>query len=285
MSQVTDSVIHDIGYQRYTGVRLGRGYAVWSLYVHSLRSAFGIGNGLKAKIFPWSIVGCITMVAAVITAIVSSGGGKSPLTYAQFSDAISTLTVLFVASAASEVVSRDLHAGVLPLYFSRPMRRADYALAKLTAVATAVLLVLGVPQLLMFAGFAFSTKKGFSGVLHELARLSAGLANSLLHALVIGSIGVLAAALCRRRLFAAVAVVAVFLVTMPVAEVLASAGGTPGELSGLASPLTTLIGAREWLFEASGSAGSFGPAYGLMVVLLFGVATLGLIVRYRKVKV
>jgi ABC-2 type transport system permease protein len=33
------SVIHDIGYQRYTGARLGRGYAVRSLYQLSLRSS------------------------------------------------------------------------------------------------------------------------------------------------------------------------------------------------------------------------------------------------------
>jgi ABC-2 type transport system permease protein len=46
-------VIHDIGYQRYTGPRLGRGYAIRSLYLHSLRTAFGLGRSAKAKIFPW----------------------------------------------------------------------------------------------------------------------------------------------------------------------------------------------------------------------------------------
>ena len=39
MSETTTGVIHDIGYQRYTGPRLGRAYGVRSLYTHSLRTA------------------------------------------------------------------------------------------------------------------------------------------------------------------------------------------------------------------------------------------------------
>ena len=56
-------VIHDIGYQRYTGPRLGRGYAVRSLYVHGLRSAFGLGRSAKAKIFPWLVIGILFFIA------------------------------------------------------------------------------------------------------------------------------------------------------------------------------------------------------------------------------
>ena len=38
--------------------------------------------------------------------------------------------MLFCAVVAPELVSRDLRGGVLPLYFSRPLTRIDYALAK-----------------------------------------------------------------------------------------------------------------------------------------------------------
>ena len=63
MAQPT-SVIHDIGYQRYKGPRLGRWYANRSLYEQSLRTAFGIGRGAKAKIFPWMVIGIALSVAA-----------------------------------------------------------------------------------------------------------------------------------------------------------------------------------------------------------------------------
>ena len=45
-------VIHDLGYQRYDGPRLGRAQIVRALAWHSFRGAFGFGRGAKAKIIP-----------------------------------------------------------------------------------------------------------------------------------------------------------------------------------------------------------------------------------------
>ncbi len=84
---MSESVIHDIGYQRYDGPRLGRAYAVRSLYVHGVRTAFGLGRGAKSKVFPWIVVGIVFLVAVVLTAIRSQSGptcrsptGTSPAT-------------------------------------------------------------------------------------------------------------------------------------------------------------------------------------------------------------
>ena len=60
-------VIHDIGYRRYTGRRLGRAQIIRALYWHSLRSAFGIGRGAKAKIVP-----VITFVVICLPAIANA---------------------------------------------------------------------------------------------------------------------------------------------------------------------------------------------------------------------
>src|SRR4051794_9022160 len=109
------SVIHDIGYQRYAGPRLGRGPVFAALYVHGLRAAFGLGRTAKAKIFPWLVVGIMTLVA-VILAAVRSQTGISPMNYQQFADGMSWLVIFFVAIVAPELVSRDMRAGVLPLY-------------------------------------------------------------------------------------------------------------------------------------------------------------------------
>src|SRR5690606_17071557 len=69
--------IHDIGYQRYGGPRLGRGYAWRSLYQHSLRTAFGLGRGAKAKLVPWTPAAIILLVAVVLT-VVRAGFGEMP---------------------------------------------------------------------------------------------------------------------------------------------------------------------------------------------------------------
>ena len=59
MSEPTDGVIHDIGYQRYTGPGWAGGTSFGALYVHGLRTAFGLGRSAKAKIFPWLVVGVV----------------------------------------------------------------------------------------------------------------------------------------------------------------------------------------------------------------------------------
>src|SRR5690606_40062005 len=148
------SVIHDIGYQRYQGARLGRGFALRSLYLHSLRSAYGLGRSAKAKIFPWLVAGLVLTVAAVVAAI-RAATGEVVLGYPEFSDNVIVLVVLFVAVVAPELVSRDLRSGVLALYFSRPIRRGDYAWAKLAALVSALWLLLAAPMLVMFIGAAF----------------------------------------------------------------------------------------------------------------------------------
>ena len=285
MVQAGDSVIHDLGYQRYTGQRFGRGYAVRALYEHTLRAAFGLGRGSRAKFFPWTIVALISLVAVVITAIQAQSPERL-MEYPNFSDAGSRLTVLFVATAGPELVSRDLGSGVLPLYFSRPMRRSDYALAKLGALVTAVLLLLGAPQLVIFLGGAFSTDDGLHGVWDEAVLLGGGLLFSAAHAALIGSIGLLISSLTRRRAFAAAGVVAVFTVPTAVTGIIAVLGGeTTRQLALLANPLGVLIGLRAWLFTDDGpDIGRFGPLYALTALALVGLCTVGLLTRYRRAK-
>jgi ABC-2 type transport system permease protein len=280
------SVIHDIGYQRYTGPRLGRGAVVGALYVHGLRAAFGLGRSAKSKIFPWLVVGICTLVA-VIVAAVRAQTGIVALNYIQFADAMSWLVIFFVAIVAPELVSRDLRAGVLPLYFSRPLRSADYLAAKFAALVSAVWLLLGVPQFIMFLGAAFTTKKGMSGVWHEVGDLLPAWGYSLLWALVFASISLLIASLTGKRAFAAGGIVAVFLMTTPIVGVLSILPSrTAQQLAGLASPATLVSGVGTWLIPATNTGidiGRFGLVYAIETGTLIAACLLLLLARYRKV--
>jgi ABC-2 type transport system permease protein len=280
------SVIHDIGYQRYTGPRLGRWAVVGALYVHGLRAAFGLGRSAKSKIFPWLVVGITTLVA-VIVAAVRAQTGIVALNYIQFANAMSWLVIFFVAIVAPELVSRDLRAGVLPLYFSRPLRSADYLAAKFAALVSAVWLLLGVPQFIMFLGAAFTTKKGMSGVWHELGDLLPAWGYSLLWALVFASISLLIASLTGKRAFAAGGIVAVFLMTTPIVGVLSILpSSTAQQLAGLASPETLVSGVGTWLIPATITGidiGRFGLVYAIETGTLIAACLLLLLARYRKV--
>ncbi|BCB86914.1 ABC transporter permease subunit [Phytohabitans suffuscus] len=279
-------VIHDIGYQRYSGPRLGRGYVFSSMYVHGLRTAFGLGRSAKAKIFPWFVVGVVfltgTILAAVRAQIPDAG-----VTYTAFVDMMAWLVVFFVAVVAPELVSRDLRAGVLPLYFSRPLRRTDYAYAKLAALATAVWLLLGAPQVVMFLVAAFSADN-MSQFWTEVGDVGPGLFYAALWAALFAGIGLLVASLTGKRAFAAGGIVAVFLMTTPIVGVMSvMPSQTMNELALLFSPSSLVFGVGMWLFgTADGdtdSIGPFGPLYLAVTIGVVAGCVALLQARYRKV--
>jgi ABC-2 type transport system permease protein len=279
-------VIHDIGYQRYTGPRLGRGAVFGAIYQHGLRASFGLGRSAKAKIFPWLVV-AIVLLVAVINAAVKAQANITLFDYFSFDDTMSWLVIFFVAIVAPELVSRDMRSGVLPLYFSRPLRAFDYIGAKWVALVSAVWLLLGVPQLIMFLGAAFTTKKGMSGVWGEVGRLVPGWGYSVLWAVLFASIALLIASLTGKRAFAAGGIVAVFLMTTPVVAVLnILPSETAHDLSGLVSPMTLISGVQIWLRDGVDiglDPGRFGPIYGIELFCLVAACLLVLLARYRKV--
>ncbi|MFC5000318.1 ABC transporter permease subunit [Dactylosporangium cerinum] len=290
MAQPT-SVIHDIGYQRYKGPRLGRWYANRSLYEQSLRTAFGIGRGAKAKIFPWMVIG-IALSVAVIQIAVRSLTDQSFITYRGFAATIAFPVMLFLAIVAPELVSRDLRDRTLPLYFSRPLARTDYALAKYTALATVILLLLAVPQLLMYIGAVFTRTDGFSGAMKELGDMGPGLVGAFIRALVLAAIALLVASLTGRRAFAAAFIVGVFIITTPMVGILNVIGGEGSALASLSfavNPMTLLIGLDQWLFGAEPDQGGgmpigdYGPVYGAATLVLLAGCLGLLLLRYRKV--
>src|SRR5689334_15307659 len=71
MSQRSESIagnIYDLGYRRYEGPRNGRKAAVLSLYLFSLRAAFGLGRRASSKIVPVALV-----IIAAVPALIQLG--------------------------------------------------------------------------------------------------------------------------------------------------------------------------------------------------------------------
>lgn len=279
-----DSVIHDTGYQRYAGPRLGRGYAVASLLVHGLRTSYGLGRPAKAKIFPWSVAAIVAGMAVIFAAI-RAQTGEVVTTYVGFVDGASTLAILFVAIVGPELLSRDLGSGVLPLYFTRAVAPRDYVLAKVAAMVGGVWLLLGAPQLIMFLAAAFGSD-GMGEVWNEVVDLVLGLLFAGMQALVYGTLALLVASLTGKRAFAAGGIVAAFLVTLPITAVLAfMPSETTKTLASVANPAGIVQGAGNWIFSDLDSldVGSYGPVYGLAAVALVAACILLLLARYRKV--
>jgi ABC-2 type transport system permease protein len=279
-------VIHDIGYQRYTGPRLGRWHVVAALYLHSLRTAFGLGRRATAKVFPGIVLG-LAFGVAVIAVAIRTRTGTVAVTYLQYTDALGIPMVLFLAVVTPELVCRDLRSHVLPLYFSRPLRHTDYALAKLAATISALWLLLAGPLLLMFLGGVFAQTGGASGAWHEFSDFAGGLGYAAMTAVVLSALAVPLASLSSRRAVAAVVIVVSFVLTTPVLGVLNAVGGTTAkELAPLVNPVSLLGGLESWIYHNDTvNIGRYGPLYLAVAVALVSGCVALLVVRYRKVAV
>lgn len=291
-------VIHDIGYRRYTGPRLGRAGIVRALVWHSLRSSVGIGRGAKAKIIP-VIMFVVMCLPAVANAVAVAQGGHRLVPYDTYLFQVRVLVlIIFVAAQAPELVSRDLRSHVLPLYFCRPLTRLDYPLAKLTAFILACLALIEIPLLLLYLG-TIAQASGPSAIWAQTRALIPGLLIGLLWAVLLAAIGLALASLSGRRAYATGSIAIYFFLTWILAGLLDTIGGDRGpltggavqaaagaRLSGLVSPFTTIDGVRQWLGGTSRGPipppGGYGPLYGVMFLLLLAGALGLLAARYRK---
>ncbi|WP_279579657.1 hypothetical protein [Fodinicola feengrottensis] len=146
-------VIHDIGYRHYEGSRLGRGYIFRSLFLQSLRSAYGLGRSAKAKILPIGIFAVMVLPAFIVVAIVSFAHMTAiPLAYTSYAITFQVIVSIFVASQAPQLVSRDLRFRLTTLYFSRPLSRFDYVTAKFAALASALFVLTAAPLVVLYVG-------------------------------------------------------------------------------------------------------------------------------------
>ena len=290
-------VIHDLGYRGYDGPRLGRPQIIRALTWHSFRSSWGIGRGVKAKIVP--ILAIVVMcLPAFANAFAVARGNARLFGYDVYVPTLRVLVVtIFIAAQAPELVSRDIRNRVLPLYFSRPLRKLDYPLAKYIALTAALLILIELPLLILYVGTISSAKNG-SGVWAETRALIPGLGVGVLWAVLMAAIGLVLASSTGRRAYATGIVAIACFLTWTLAMLLIQSEGTQtgtniqamntaGKLVGLLSPYTVIDGVRVWLGGTNqgltpNNLGHFGPLYGVMAILMLAASLGGLAARYRK---
>jgi ABC-2 type transport system permease protein len=259
--------IYDIGYRGYEGPRLGRAHAVRSLFFHSLRTTYGIGRGGRAKIAPF-VFGGLTILPAVatigiLTLALRFGAGEqladeSPVRYETYFGLISPLVVLFCAAQAPELFGRDQRHGVLSLYFARALRRSDYALARIGGFVAAMLILLLLPQLLLFLGSALLSPDIVAAAGDDVPSIAPIVIQGLLSAGLLGGLAMAISAFTPRRAYATAAIIALFTIPGIVASVITELGSSElGNWLTLTSPTSVLDGTNAILFDTDFGAGFF----------------------------
>ena len=285
-SSATGSIF-DLGYRGYDGPRLGRRHAVYALFVYSLRSAFGIGRSGRAKVVPIGLAILATLPAVISIAVrafaAQAGAGAEaeridPIRYSTYYGYISTIVMLFVAAQAPELLGRDQRYHVLSLYFSRALLRLDYVAAKGAAFAVAILVLILIPQAVIFVGLVISKADVVAALRDNLGSVAPVLAVAATIALLLGSIGLAVSAFTPRRAYATAAIMAIFIVPGVVAQIVlrATTGGVTKYIV-LAAPGSVIEGINAFLFGTAPQAREVVRA-GLDGALYLGVAIIAALV-------
>ena len=251
-SSAPEGAIYDLGYRRYEGRRLGRAFALWSLYALSVRHAFGFGRGAlpKALAIGLAVLAFTPALLQIALGALLPAGDFEFWQPHDYYSVIQIILVLFVAAIGSDLVGNDRRSRTLALYFARPIGRDDYALAKIAALATSLLGLTVLPQLVMFGGNALGAANGLDWMRDNAGDVPRSAASGLVLCAAFAGLGVLAASYAERRAFALIGVIAIFLITLTVVTIVVASIDNEGLRWLLfASPLHVVTGSTLWIFD------------------------------------
>jgi ABC-2 type transport system permease protein len=146
-----------------------------------------------------------------------------------FMSAQSFFAVILAALAGPGLVAPDLANNALPLYFSRPLSRLDYVLARLLVLAGLLALVTWIPGLLLFGiqvGMA-----GWSWLAANWTLGAAVFAGFFLWSLLLGLVAMASSAYVRWRIIAGALVLGFFFVLSGAAQLIKAVTGAEWALA------------------------------------------------------
>jgi ABC-2 type transport system permease protein len=226
---------------------------------------------------------------------IQRGENVTLVTYADYFSAMWIFLFFFCVAQAPEVVCRDQRYSVLPLYFTRALGRIEYAAARLASLATAILIVLMVPNVALFIGDVLMKTDTFAAVGNEIPKALPSIPASLLIAVALSAISLALSSFTPRRAYAAIGIVAYVLLMEAIPAAIYSIGQSNGDGGTnqadklfLLTPITSLQGATAWFFDARLSPENFlghltSDQY--LLAALAGIVVFSglLIFRYRRV--
>jgi ABC-2 type transport system permease protein len=298
--------IYDLGYRHYEGKRHGRWYAVWSLYVEGMRGVWGFGRPMTAKAAPFILAGLYSLYALIQLAFsasfaqaISSGNMTAAelVSYSNYFASVSFFIVLFLVAQAPELVCRDQRYHVLPLYFTRALGRLDYAFARLASLATSLFIALMVPMVLVFIGDVLMKPDTLQAIADEWPKALPAIPASALAAMSLASLSLALASFSPRRAYAAIGLVAYFLlmeiVPMVIFRVGERAGWEWADKLVLLRPTNVIAAATDWFCGVTLQTGGQGEggipatlgtdAYVLAVIASIAVFAGILMLKYRRI--
>lgn len=282
--------IFDRGYRHYEGARLGPAHGIWALARYSMARAIGLRRSWTAKIIPILLYGAAAIPVLIAIGIRAFVPQFQFLDYAGYFGAIFLLEGIFVALIAPEMMSTDRHDNLLPLYFSRPISRSGYVLAKVLGAALLTLSMSLVPALIFWLGNGLLADQPLVAMRESLDDLGRIVVAGTMIAVYLGAIGLLIASFTSRKSVAVGIIILGFVLSESLSLSISEAFGEDVPLAKWAfvlSPSRTIMAMVDGLFDIPGFDEMPGPdptlfeALGVMVAVVV-VCTLVMFAWYQR---
>jgi ABC-2 type transport system permease protein len=267
---MTGGTVFDIGYQRYTGTREGRGRSRFAVFKDGLRTALGLGRGGRAKILPWFFISVLAAIALVMALVagaaerIAGPGAAAQLNLPSHSDyngIASIIMFVFAAVVGPDLLCPDRRNGVINLYLVRPLTGSDYVVARWAAFLTVMVAAAWLPQVILFLGLSMGDPKPVDYISKHWLDIPRFLAAGLAMATYATTLALLTASFTTRRAYASVFLVGLFVITAPFTIGLAmEIGGTAGQWISMFNLTNIPVHVNDIIFNEISEITSEAPA-------------------------
>lgn len=216
--------VFDIGYQRYTDRREGRGRSRRAVFKDGVRTVLGLGRGGRAKILPWFFIAVLSVIGLVMAIVagaidLSAGPGTAERmnlpSHGDYYGIASIIVFVFAAVVGPELLCPDRRNGVINLYLVRPLTGSDYIISRWVAFLVVMLAALWVPQLILFLGLSASDPLPMAYLQKHWLNVPKFFAAGAALAVYATTVALLTASFTTRRAYASVFLVGLFVITTP----------------------------------------------------------------------
>ncbi|HEX6643877.1 MAG TPA: hypothetical protein VF037_04325 [Gemmatimonadales bacterium] len=216
--------VFDIGYQRYTGRREGRGRSRKAIFKDGFRTALGFGRGGRAKVLPWlfiAVLAAIALVMALVAGAAERIGGPGTAaeaglpSHSDYNGIASIIMFVFAAVVGPELLCPDRREGTIHLYRVRPITGSDYILSRYAAFLLVMTLAALLPQVILFLGLSMGDPAPMEYLRRHWLDIARFVGAGTAMAAYATGLALLTASYTTRRAYASVFLVGLFVVSAP----------------------------------------------------------------------